>query len=572
MGQAGWEFGGPRARGGGRAGRGLREIAAPFVAAAPSGARVRTRLRVSAGDAEVLAAAGRHLGSLAGRDLAARCAEGRLDAKGRAASRAVRKRALTAESSSRWAGTLTRASEDAWQLAARNLAAERRSLKARVQTIVTRLAVPAGEKDGRAAGYATPAERHAKTIRLKALMARLARVERQLAGGAVPVTRGGRRLMRARLNLAGAGLTEGQWRDRWDAGRLFLTADGEKDKAQGNETIRWHPDEGWLEIKLPVPLAHLGNRPHGRYRLSCAVGFNHRGDEVAAQAASGAVRYDISVDPVRGRWYIDASWKTRARPVPALDGLRSSPVVAVDVNAGHLAVAVLAPDGNVTGTPFTIPLELAGLPATARDGHVRAAVSELIATARQAGARAVVIEDLDFARAREQGRDKTGNRPSRGRRGRGFRRLVAGIPTGRFRDRLAQMTANASLSVVVVDPAYTSRWGAQYWLAPLREHHPETTGHHAAALVIGRRGLGHRAGNRAAGNRAAPEDAARPAQARTRNHPAARPAPRKPAAPRDTRPPPRRKTGTPHRTTAGTQVPEDRSRAPAEPIVTIARC
>ena len=500
--------------------RGLREIAAPFVAAAPAGTRVRTRLRVCAGDVEVLAAAGRHLGSLAGRDLAARCAEGRLDARGRAASRAVRKRALTAESSSRWAGAVTRASEDAWQLAARNLAAERRSLKARVQTIVTRLAVPAGKKEGRTAGYATPAERHAKTIRLKALRARLARVERQIAAGAVPVTRGSRKLMRARLNLAAAGLTEGQWRDRWDASRLFLTADGEKDKPFGNETIRWHPDQGWLEIRLPAPLAHLANRPHGRYRLSCAVRFGYRGDEVAAQAASGAVRYDICVDPRRGRWYLDASWKTPARPVPALEELRGRPVVAVDVNAGHLAVAVLAPDGNVTGTPSTIPLELAGLPAAARDGHVRAAVSELIAAARQAGARAVVIEDLDFAAAREQGREETGSRPARGRRGRGFRRLVAGLPAGRFRDRLAQMTANAGLAVVVVDPAYTSRWGAQHWLAPLREHHPETTGHHAAALVIGRRGLGYRAGNRANGNRAAPEDAARPARARTRNPPA----------------------------------------------------
>jgi len=55
------------------------------------------------------------------------------------------------------------------------------------------------------------------------------------------------------------------------------------------------------------------------------------------------------------------------------------------------------------------------------------------------------------------------------------------------------MTSNAGLSVVVVDPAYTSRWGAQHWLAPLREHHPELTGHHAAALVIGRRGQGHQA-------------------------------------------------------------------------------
>jgi hypothetical protein len=90
----------------------LREIAAPFVAGAPAGARVRTRLRVSAGDAAVLRAVGSHLGSLAGHDLAARCAEGRLDTKGRAVSRRERKRALTAGSSSRWAGAITRASED----------------------------------------------------------------------------------------------------------------------------------------------------------------------------------------------------------------------------------------------------------------------------------------------------------------------------------------------------------------------------------------------------------------------------------------------------------------------------
>jgi hypothetical protein len=544
--------------------RRLREIAEPFVAAAPAGARVRTRLRVSPQDEEVLWAVGRHLGSLAGRDLAARCAEGRLDPKQQSESRRERKRTLTAASSSRWAGAITRASEDAWQLASRNLAAESATLNARVRKIGARIAVPAGAKRGRLAGYATPAERHGKTIRLKALKARLARVERRIGAGAVPVARGGRRLLRARLNLAAAGLTEQQWRERWESARLFLTADGEKDKAWGNETIRVNHDEGWLELKLPAPLAHLANRPHGRYRLSCQARFEHRGDEVAAQAATGAVRYDISHDPVRDRWYVHASWKTPARPVPSLEQLRAAPVVAVDVNAGHLAVAVAAADGNVLGEPFTIPLELAGLSATARDGRVRAAVTRLIATAKAADARAIIIENLDFAEARAEGRERTGNRPSLGRRGRSFRRLIAGIPTARFRDRLTQMTANVDLSVVVVGAAYSSRWGAQHWLGPLREHHPETTGHHAAALVLGRRGLGHRARRRANGNRTAPADAVRPAPARPRKPPVAKTATRKPAGPRDQRQPPGAKTGTPHRTTAGNQAPEDRSRAPAE--------
>ena len=175
------------------------------MAAAPAGARVRTRLRVSGQDEAVLRAAGTQLGSLAGRDLAARCAEGRLDATGRAGSRARRKKALTAESSSRWAGAITRTSEDQVRLAGQNLRAERNTLQARIRRIEVRLPVPAGGKAGRVRGYATPAGRHAKTVRLHALKARLARVDRQLEAGAVSVVRGGKTLLRKRGNLAVAG-------------------------------------------------------------------------------------------------------------------------------------------------------------------------------------------------------------------------------------------------------------------------------------------------------------------------------------------------------------------------------
>jgi hypothetical protein len=174
---------------------GLRPVAAPFVAAAPAGARMRTRLRVSPQDQAVLWAAGIHLGSLAGRDLAARCGEGRLDARGKAASRTVRKRALTAQSSSRWAGAITRTSEDQYRLAGQNLRAGQASLQARIRRIEARLAVPAGGNAGRTRGSATAAERHAKAIRLRSLKARLARADRRLAAGTVSVVRGGRTLL-----------------------------------------------------------------------------------------------------------------------------------------------------------------------------------------------------------------------------------------------------------------------------------------------------------------------------------------------------------------------------------------
>ena len=163
----------------------------------------------------MLWAAGAHLGSLAGRDLAARCAERRLDAKGRARSRARRKKALTAESSSRWAGAITRTSEDQVRLAGQNLRAERNTLQARVRRIKARLPTPAGGKAGRVRGYATPAERHAKAIRLQALQARLAKVDRRLQAGTVSVVRGGKALLRRRNNLAAAGITRDQWRQEW---------------------------------------------------------------------------------------------------------------------------------------------------------------------------------------------------------------------------------------------------------------------------------------------------------------------------------------------------------------------
>jgi hypothetical protein len=220
--------------------------------------------------------------------------------------------------------------------------------------------------------------------------------------------------------------------------------------------------------------------------------------EVAAQAATGAVRYDITFDPARGRWYLDASWRIPARPAPALEDLRRHAVLAVDLNHGQLAAWVVTADGNPAGPPVTVPLMLAGLPASQRDGRLRAVITTLIGLAREHGCHAIAVEDLDFADARGQGRERGGPRPSRGRRGRGFRAAVSGLPTGKFRDRLAQMTVNAGLAVIVSDPAYTSRWGAEHWLAPLRQQAfpVPASGHHAAAVVIGRRALGHRARRR----------------------------------------------------------------------------
>ena len=255
----------------------MRRLAASFVVASPTGARIRTRLRLIPADERVLRAVGEHLGRLAGQDLAVRC---RLGAVAGDDQRTSRKRALTAASSSRWAGAITRTSSDQWQRAQRNLLDARDGLRRACRTLRSRLAVPVGGRQGRVRGYASQAERFQKQGRLQQLEARLAGVEQRLAAGRVSVCRGGRRLAKRRhaTGRDDVAFTQAGWRERWQAARRFLTADGETGKSWGNETIRVHPDEHWLELRLPTPLAHLASRPHGRYRLAFPVTFSYRAE------------------------------------------------------------------------------------------------------------------------------------------------------------------------------------------------------------------------------------------------------------------------------------------------------
>ncbi|MDQ0931233.1 IS605 OrfB family transposase [Streptomyces turgidiscabies] len=459
----------------------LRVAAKPFVASGPSGVAVRTRLKHLAPDDEnVLRLVGAHLGSLASKDLRARCQDG-LEHSGGAW--AVRKRELTPLSSSRWAGAITKASHDQWALARRGQLAHIQSLEAGVRTITHRLALPIGQKGAKRApgGYRSRREWHAKSRRLLVLQDRLAAVRADREAGVVHVVRGGKRLARTRHHLEAAGLTQFGWRGRWEAERWFCQADGESGRRYGNETIRVSP-EGQVSIKLPVPLAHLANAPHGRYVLASQVAFAHRGEEWADRVtADRAVAYRIHLDVQRDRWYVTASWQIPHTPTLPIEAALAHGVIGVDMNADHLAAWRLDVHGNPTGAPRRFFYGLSGT-REHRDAQVRHALTRLLHWARTCGVKAIAVEDLDFAA--EKTREKHGRRKR-------FRQLISGMPTGKLRARLASMADQTGIAVIAVDPAYTSRWGAQHWQKPLTGTTRKTTRHDAAAVAIGRRAQGH---------------------------------------------------------------------------------
>lgn len=459
----------------------LRTIEDPFVALGPSGVAIRDRLKhLTDVDEKVLRLVGEHLGQLASLDLKNRCADG-LDHN--SDSWAARKQGLTAESSSRWAGAMTKATHDQWALSRRCQLAHIQGLEAGVRTLMHRLSQPLGEKGAKRApgGYRTKGEWFHKSRRLATLEHRLdvARAERE--AGVVHVVRGGRRLLNTRHNLKAAQLTETQWRERWAAERWFLAADGESGKRFGNETIRVTP-EGEVSIKLPAPLADLANAPRGRYVLACKVAFQHRGAEWRDRIESNrAVAYRIHLDVQRGRWYLTASWTRPVVKTVPLKTARAEGIVGVDTNADHFAAYQLDRDGNPVADPKRFHYDLSGS-ADHRDAQVRHAISQLLHWAARCSVKAIGIENLDFTA--EKTREKHGRKKR-------FRQLISGIPTGKLTARLISMAAEHGMTIVAVDPAYTSMWGDEHWKKPLTNKTRKMSRHDAAGIAIGRRALGY---------------------------------------------------------------------------------
>jgi IS605 OrfB family transposase len=136
---------------------------------------------------------------------------------------------------------------------------------------------------------------------------------------------------------------------------------------------------------------------------------------------------------------------------------------------------------NPVGDPRRFRYDLSGT-ASHRDAQIRHAITRLLHWAKTCGVTAIGIEDLDFTA--EKTREKHGRRKR-------FRQLISGIPTGKLKARLTSMAAELAIAIVAVDPAYTSRWGAQHWQKPFTTRQRKTSRHDAASIAIGRRALGH---------------------------------------------------------------------------------
>lgn len=211
-----------------RAWRGVKPVAAP------SGVAVETRLRTTTVDDRVLDLVAEHLGRLRRADLAAASQpvplDPALDAEQRRQVRRdrlnARKKALTGQSSARWANAIIAGNDDQYRLAREAQYRHIGGLRSAIATIEARLAAPTADtltvserkaqrKAKATKGYVTQSERFAKHRRMQHLRGELAAAERDRAAGIVHVVEGGKRLAHTRHHLDAAGLTEPLWRQRF---------------------------------------------------------------------------------------------------------------------------------------------------------------------------------------------------------------------------------------------------------------------------------------------------------------------------------------------------------------------
>lgn len=177
---------------------------------------------------------------------------------------------------------------------------------------------------------------------------------------------------------------------------------------------------------------------------------------------------------------------------------RRARFAGVDVNFGHVDVAVCDVYGNLVGKPHTINYDVYRT-SKQNKSSVLHALDRVRRICERYHVECVFFEDL---RGFVDSRSRTLNDG-----GRGFRRIVSSIPSGEIKDWATRKLTNSYCHVEFVNPAYTSQAAKAFWSGEIESNQDDDTQsgvsageavifnvfsseHQAAALMIARRGLG----------------------------------------------------------------------------------
>jgi IS605 OrfB family transposase len=317
---------------------------------------------------------------------------------------------------------------------------------------------------------------HHKRRRLIRLKQRLGGLRADTTIGRVPLCFGSRKLFRQQFALQANGYASHRdWLREWRAARsnqFFVL--GSKDETAGSEgCVATVDTDGTIALRLRLPNTLAVN---GKYITINGIKFAYGHDAVVAAIVRnlspdkrdwGAISWRFVRD--------DKGWRVCATvAVPA--GRRTSVdqigVVAVDLNADHLAVTELDRFGNPV-VSFRVPCVTTGKTHHRALATIGQAVNQVVtyACVRE---KPIVLERLDFDKKKAELE----------RRGARHARRLSGFAYAAFHRVLSARSYDTGVLLHRVNPAYTSvigqhKFADRYGLSR----------HRAAALSIGRRGM-----------------------------------------------------------------------------------
>ncbi len=296
-----------------------------------------------------------------------------------------------------------------------------------------------------------------------------------------PVVFGTRKLFLERFHTLADPLAEVQrqkvWKERWDEGRNGrLSARGDRTKT-GNPLLRIREGtEHWmLEISLDALDPEKKGRRYQKLILPLYVArkVHSKTGKIHGRDYEGLLRrvlasgdpYPVEILRRHGRYQVRIT--VEEAPV----ALQTYPVngwVGVDTNVTFLALCHVRSDGNPQGVATFGDSRLYDARATQRDAIIGEVTHQAVQWAKARGA-GLVVEHLDFIHDQDVSAK--------------FNRVTHQFTSRAFLTALARQAAREGVEVRQAKPAYTSiigrfKYQPQYGISV----------HHAAALVIGRRG------------------------------------------------------------------------------------
>jgi IS605 OrfB family transposase len=313
---------------------------------------------------------------------------------------------------------------------------------------------------------------HHKKRRLAILEQKLTQLQQDKSKGIISLCFGSKKLFRAQFHLKENGYaSHEQWLSNWQAARnsqFFVL--GSRDETAGCQgCVATVAEDGSISLRLRLP-----NALSGKYTIIPGLWFAHGHDAIVAAIGRNLSDHSADWQAISYRFVKDdKGWRvfvSISLPKVKYISDRRLGVIGVDINADHLAITGTDRFGNPLDFR-TIPCCTYGKSSDQSRAIVSEAVKSLVAIASDRR-KPIVIEELDFRK----------KKAALGKEDRRHARMLSSLAYRLIHTVIAARAYDAGIELLEETPAYTSVIGQEKFAGRYG-----ISGHHAAALVIGRR-------------------------------------------------------------------------------------